>query len=68
MPLQLHWLPRHGDQHAWWLREPARTTRSTTIGVGLIALGYALYYGLQAGGMEAGYAGGSHACMHGCED
>ena len=27
------------------------------IGVGLIALGYALYYGLQAAGMEAGMAG-----------
>jgi len=27
------------------------------IGVGLIAFGYALYYGLQANGMEAGYAG-----------
>lgn len=27
------------------------------IGVGLIALGYALYYGLQAGGMEPGMAG-----------
>lgn len=27
------------------------------IGVGLIALGYALYYGLQATGMEAGFAG-----------
>ncbi len=27
------------------------------IGVGLIALGYALYYGLQALGVEAGYAG-----------
>ena len=27
------------------------------IGVGLIAFGYALYYGLQATGMDAGYAG-----------
>ena len=27
------------------------------IGVGLIALGYALYYGLQATGMDAGFAG-----------
>jgi hypothetical protein len=27
------------------------------IGVGLTALGYILYYGLQAGGMEPGYAG-----------
>lgn len=27
------------------------------IGVGLIALGYALYYGLQAMGMDAGFAG-----------
>ena len=27
------------------------------IGGGLIALGYAMYYGLQATGMEAGYAG-----------
>ena len=27
------------------------------IGVGLIALGYALYYGLQAGGMDPGMAG-----------
>uniref|UniRef100_A0A7S0RIX4 Uncharacterized protein n=1 Tax=Chlamydomonas leiostraca TaxID=1034604 RepID=A0A7S0RIX4_9CHLO len=27
------------------------------IGAGLIGLGYALYYGLQAGGMEAGMAG-----------
>lgn len=30
------------------------------IGVGLIALGYALYYGLQATGMDAGYAGKKH--------
>lgn len=29
----------------------------TLITFGLIALGYALYYGLQAGGMEAGIAG-----------
>lgn len=27
------------------------------IGAGLIALGYAMYYGLQAAGMEAGMAG-----------
>ena len=27
------------------------------IGVGLVALGYAMYYGLQATGMEAGMAG-----------
>lgn len=27
------------------------------LAVGLIALGYAMYYGLQAMGMEAGYAG-----------
>ena len=35
------------------------------IGVGLIALGYALYYGLQATGMEAGMAGKLSCVSHG---